>query len=64
MEKQKKSVMPTLRGMKVGEIQSYPIERLLTIRVQVGRLNLQSKRIGCKWTTRTNGLNVEVKRIH
>lgn len=59
----KQPVAPNLRQMQVGEEQTFPIERLVTVRVTVGRLHQLCRRKGVRYTVRTAGLNVYVKRI-
>ena len=58
-----KPVMPTLKAMKVGDTELWPIERLEVVRVTTGRLSAMKRREGWKFQMRTLGLVVEVTRI-
>lgn len=60
---ERKPIAPSLRSMQIGEEQTFPIERLVTVRVTVGRLHQMQRRKGVRYTVRTVGLNVTVKRI-
>ena len=54
--------MPTLRAMRVGDVVSYPSERLDTVRVTVSRLNIMRRAYGHRWSVKTSGCVVEVTR--
>lgn len=43
-EGMRKPIMPTLEAMEVGDVEQWPIERLDTVRVTVGRLNAKKAR--------------------
>lgn len=58
----KKPVMPTLRLMKVGEVASFPVERLEVVRVTANRLGTMKRREGWKFQMKTKGLLVQVTR--
>lgn len=62
MEIEKKALMPTLRAMRVGDVVSYPSERLDTVRVTVSRLNIMRRAYGHRWSVKTSGCVVEVTR--
>lgn len=57
-----KPVMPTLRAMKVGDTELWPVERLEVVRVTTGRLSTMKRREGWKFQMKTAGLVVEVTR--
>ncbi|MDU7314171.1 MAG: hypothetical protein E7L36_00485 [Prevotella bivia] len=61
-EREHKSVMPTLKAMKVGDTELWPIERLEVVRVTTGRLSAMKRREGWKFQMKTAGLVVEVTR--
>lgn len=54
--------MPTLRLMKVGEVASFPVERLDVVRVTANRLGTMKRREGWKFQMKTKGLLVQVTR--
>lgn len=60
---EKKPIAPTLRQMQVGDECVFPVERLVTVRVTVGRMHMQLRRKGTRYTIATRGLNVYVTRI-
>ena len=62
MVKRKKAVMPTLKAMKVGDTERWPIERLEVVRITTGRLAAMKRREGWKLQMKTAGLVVEVTR--
>lgn len=62
MVRKKKAVMPTLKAMKVGETERWPIERLEVVRITTGRLAAMKRREGWKLQMKTAGLVVEVTR--
>lgn len=57
-----KPVMPTLKRMKVGDTEQWPIERLEVVRVTTGRISAMKRREGWKFQMQTLGLVVEVTR--
>ncbi len=57
-----KPVMPTLRRMKVGDTEAWPIERLEVVRISVGRMNAMKRAEGWKLTMKTEGLVINVTR--
>lgn len=63
MVRKKKAVMPTLKAMKVGETERWPIERLEVVRITTGRLAAMKRREGWKLQMKTAGLVVEVTRM-
>lgn len=63
MVEENKPVMPTLKRMKVGDTELWPIERLEVVRVTTGRLSAMKRREGWKFQMKTLGLVVEVTRI-
>lgn len=62
MVRKKKAVMPTLKAMKVGETERWPIERLEVVRITTGRLAAMKRREGWKLQMKIAGLVVEVTR--
>ena len=62
MVKENKPVMPTLKKMKVGDTELWPIERLDVVRVTTGRISAIKRREGWKFQMKTLGLVVEVTR--
>lgn len=62
MVEDNKPVMPTLKRMKVGDVELWPIERLEVVRVTTGRLSAMKRREGWKFQMKTLGLVVEVTR--
>lgn len=62
MVRRKKAVMPTLKAMKVGDTERWPIERLEVVRVTTGRLAAMKRREGWKLQMKIAGLVVEVTR--
>jgi hypothetical protein len=63
MVEENKPVMPTLKRMKVGDTELWPIERLDVVRVTTGRISAIKRREGWKFQMKTLGLVVEVTRI-
>ncbi|PTL28151.1 hypothetical protein AXF23_14655 [Prevotella sp. oral taxon 313] len=63
MVEENKPVMPTLKRMKVGDTEIWPIERLDVVRVTTGRISAIKRREGWKFQMKTLGLVVEVTRI-
>lgn len=62
MVEENKPVMPTLKRMKVGDTELWPIERLEVVRVTTGRISAMKRREGWKFQMKTLGLVVEVTR--
>nr|DAK72182.1 MAG TPA: hypothetical protein [Caudoviricetes sp.] len=62
MVEENKPVMPTLKRMKVGDTELWPIERLDVVRVTTGRISAIKRREGWKFQMKTLGLVVEVTR--
>ena len=62
MVRRKKAVMPTLKAMRVGDTERWPIERLEVGRVTTGRLAAMKRREGWKLQMKIAGLVVEVTR--
>lgn len=63
METKQKAIAPTLRRMGIGDTESYPIERVVSVRVTVSRLHLLQRREGKRYRVTTKGMNVFVKRL-
>lgn len=63
VEGMKKPVLPTLKGMHVGDTEEWPIERLDVVRITSSRLAAMKRREGWKFQLKTEGLVVEVTRI-
>jgi hypothetical protein len=63
MVEENKPVMPTLKRMKVGDTELWPIDRLDVVRVTTGRISAIKRREGWKFQMKTLGLVVEVTRI-
>lgn len=62
MVEENKPVMPTLKRMKVGDTELWPIERLEVVRVTTGRISAMKRREGWKFQMKTLGLVIEVTR--
>lgn len=62
MEQQKQRIAPALKEMRVGQMVSYPIQRLDVVRVTVDRLNAMH-RGQMKWTTSRQKDTYNVTRI-
>lgn len=58
----KKPITPTLKKMVRGEVQSWPVEQSTSIQVLIGRVQRELRRDGVKFSMKTKGLEVEVKR--
>lgn len=52
---EKKPIMPTLKAMKVGEKEEFPIERYDNVRITVSRLNLMMRQYGKHYSYMTQG---------
>lgn len=63
MVEENKPVMPTLKRMKVGDTELWPIERLEVVRVTTGRISAMKRREGWKFQMKTLELVIEVTRI-
>nr|DAS41059.1 MAG TPA: hypothetical protein [Caudoviricetes sp.] len=63
MVEENKPVMPTLKRMKVGDTEIWPIERLDVVRVTTGRISAIKRREGWKFQMKTLGLVIEVTRM-
>jgi len=59
----KKPVMSVLREMKIGDVESWPIERVESVRICTYRMAMINRRKGWKFSRKTEGLNVIVTRI-
>jgi len=59
----KKPVIPTLKSMKVGQTEEWPIERMEVVRVSTANVAAMSRREGKKFRMRLGELVVEVTRI-
>ncbi len=57
-----KPITPILRKMKVGEVQEWPVERITSVQVSVGRMHREKRREGVRFMMRTEGLSVRVTR--
>jgi hypothetical protein len=62
-ESEKKPIIPTLRDMRVNDVQEWPIERYDSIRITVSRANLMMRPEGKKFSIRAKDMKVEVIRI-
>lgn len=62
MEVKDKPITPILRKMKVGEVQEWPVERITSLQVSVGRMHREKRRDGVRFVMRTEGLTIKVKR--
>lgn len=58
-----KPIMPTFRAMKVGDVESFPVERIESVRVTVRRYMDIHKRQKAVLKTRIEGLEIKVSRI-
>lgn len=61
MEK-KKPILPTIKKMEVGDIETWDIERFDTVRVLVGNFKRMNRRKQVDFSIKTVGLVVEVTR--
>lgn len=59
----KKPITKILRGMKIGQTESWDIVRLDTVRVLANRLSAVHRREGLKFKTKIVGLTFEVTRV-
>lgn len=57
-----KGITPVLAQMVVGDVESWPIERLESVRVSVGRFKLKNRRSGWNYSMKAEGLSVVVTR--
>lgn len=57
-----KGITPVLAQMAVGDVESWPIERLESVRVSVGRFKLKNRRCGWNYNMKAEGLSVVVTR--
>ena len=62
MEEMKKGITPTLKKMRVGEMQKWPVERSTSVTVSIGRVQREKRREGVKFSIKTKGLEIEVTR--
>ena len=60
--KEKKPVSTVLKSMKVGDTETWEIERLDVVRVTTGRVMTMKRREGWKLEMKTEGLVVKVTR--
>ena len=58
----KKGITPVLKKMILGEVQVWPVERSTSVQVSIGRVQREMRREGIKFSMKTKGLNIEVKR--
>lgn len=58
----KKPITPTLKKMVRDEVQTWPVEQSTSIQVLIGRVQRELRREGVKFSMKTVGLEVEVKR--
>lgn len=58
-----KAIAPTLKRMKVGQVESWPIEREDTVRNTVYLCQRKRRRDGWKYTVKVCGMDVKVTRI-
>lgn len=59
----KKPIASTLKKMKVGDVESYPIERMGSVRVTAYQIATQMRRKKVVFSVIPRGLYVDVKRI-
>ncbi len=62
MEKleEKKPIMPVIKAMKVGEVQTYPIRRMMTVKSTISMIQAATGRI---YKTKQNKPLIVVTRI-
>lgn len=62
---EKLPIMPTLRGLEVGEKCEFPIEQRSSLVVLLNRMRTENMRIGwdAKMTTNTEAFTVSVERL-
>ena len=58
-----KAIAPTLEKMKVGQMESWPVERDDTVRNSVYRHQRKHRRDGWKYSIKVSGLEIQVTRI-
>lgn len=58
----RKPISSTLKKMKVGDVEKYPIERMVSVRVTAHRVATQMRREKVVFSVIPRGLHVEVTR--
>jgi len=62
MEGLKKPITPTLKKMKVGDKEKWPVEQSTSLSVSIGRVKREMRREGVNFSMKTVGLVIEVTR--
>ena len=62
-EDERKPIAPTLRNMEVNDVEEWPLERIDTVTMTVGRFSRKFRAKGIKFRTWTDKLEVKVQRI-
>ena len=62
-EDERKPIAPTLRNMEVNDVEEWPLERIDTVTMTVGRFSRKFRSKGIKFKTWTDKLEVKVQRI-
>lgn len=62
-DEERKPIAPTLRNMEVNDVQAWPLERIDSVTMTVGRYSRKFRAKGIKFKTWTEKLEVKVQRI-
>lgn len=62
-DEERKPISPTLRSMEVNDVEAWPLERIDTVTMTVGRFSRKFRAKGIKFRTWTEKLEVKVQRI-
>lgn len=62
-EEERKPIAPTLRLMEVNDVEAWPLERIDTVTMTVGRFSRKFRAKGIQFRTWTEGLQIKVQRI-
>ena len=62
-DEEKKPIAPTLRKMEVNDVEAWPLDRIDSVTMTVGRFSRKFRAKGVKFRTWTEALEVKVQRI-
>lgn len=62
-DEEKKPIAPTLRKMEVNDVEAWPLDRIDSVTMTVGRFSRKFRAKGVKFRTWTEKLEVKVQRI-
>lgn len=62
-DKERKPIAPTLGKMEVNDVEVWPVDRIDSVTMSVGRFSRKFRAKGIKFKTWTEGLEVKVQRI-